>query len=222
MLLPRRPRHPGILTSRYPTPIHSRHETSQPRGTNISNIIPTGAILPVPVPSRHSTTMGEDGMTGRYENRTRLLEQASDSEELGPPRPLFHSRRYASILDQAHQAATTVQGGGRGNSVRVATVYCTRPSSQHNQPQGPSTHSTTQYHLRRDLETSRHHYANQDNPMMRYESPGMLVERRDSAATAHQQEHSESEVGAAASLLQLRFEGLYEVAWILLSRWNVP
>lgn len=43
---------------------------------------------------------------------------------------------------------------------------------------------------------------------MWYESPGMLVERRDSAATAHQQERSESEVGAAASLLQLRFEGL--------------
>lgn len=210
MLLPRRPRHPRILTSRYPTPIHSRHETSQPRGTNSSNIVPTGAILPVPVPSRHSTTMGEDGMTGRYENRARLLEQASDSNKLGPPRPFFHSRRYASILDQAHQAATTVQGGGRGNSVRVATVSCARPSSQHNQPQGPSTHSTTQYHLRRDVETSRHHYANQDNPMMWYESPGMLVERRDSAATAtaHQKEHSESEVGAAASLLQLRFEGL--------------
>lgn len=148
MLLPRRPRHPGILTSRYPTPIHSRHETSQPRGTNSSNIIPTGAILPVPVPSRHSTTVREDGMTGRYEDRTRLLEQANDGEELGPPRPFFHSRRYASILDQAHQAAAaTVQGAGRGNSVGVATVSCARPSSQHNQPQGPSTHSTTQYHL---------------------------------------------------------------------------
>ena len=209
MLPPIRPRHPGIFTSQYPTPIHSRHEISQPRGTNSSNIVPTGAILPVPVPSRHYTTMEEDGMTGRYENRTRLLEQASDGEELEPPRPFFHSRRYASILDQAHQAAAaTVQGAGRGNSVRVATVSCARPSSQHNQPQGPSTHSTTQYHLRRDVETSRHHYANQDNPMMRYESPGMLVERRDSAATAHQQEHSESEVGAAASLLQLRFEGL--------------
>lgn len=209
MLPPLRPRHPGIFTSQYPTPIHSRHEISQPRGTNSSNIVPTGAILPVPVPSRHSTTMGEDGMTGRYENRARFLEQASDSNKLGPPRPFFHSRRYASILDQAHQAAAaTVQGAGRGNSVRVATVSCARPSSQHNQPQGPSTHSTTQYRLRRDVETSRHHYANQDNPMMRYESPGMLVERRDSAATAHQQEHSESEVGAAASLLQLRFEGL--------------
>lgn len=148
-------------------------------------------------------------MTGRYEDRTRLLEQANDGEELGPPRPFFHSRRYASILDQAHQAAAaTVQGAGRGNSVRVATVSCARPSSQHNQPQGPSTHSTTQYRLRRNVEMSEHHYSNQDNPMMWYESPGMLVGRRYSAATVHQQERSEREVGAAASLLQLRFEGL--------------